>query len=264
MKVPGISLGIHIMRMHFTLISLRGCLFVSALAANGAISAAQSAADTRADEFHIKPGGIQPFTSTDTSIRPQLGRPGKQQWETGGIEPGFWLSGGGSAERPFATLYQAQLAVRELLRTKGMPEHGIRVVVHGGSYRLAQAAQFIPEDSGTPGNPVVYTAASGEKPVFSGGLPVTGWRKLETATPGLPSAAIGHVWVARAPEVGAAPLDFRQLYVNGRKAVRARTPNGDNLHHLVEWDIVNRQAIVAARRWKLSGLLHSGDIVRHI
>ena len=92
----------------------------------------------------------QPFTSSDPSVRPQLGRPGKPQWATGGIEPGFWLSTSGSAERPFATLYQAQLAVRELLRTKGMPEGGIRVVVHGGLYRLTQPLEFVPEDSGTP------------------------------------------------------------------------------------------------------------------
>jgi hypothetical protein len=234
------------MKELFNLISLRNCLFASALAASGAIGAARSVADTSGVEFHVKPGGVEPFTSSDPAVRPQLSKPGKPTWATGGIEPGFWLSSGGSAERPFATLYQAQLAVRELLRTKGMPAGGIRVIVHGGLYRLTQTEEFIPQDSGTPGNPVIYSAAPGEKPVFSGGLPVKGWTKLETAPPGLPSAAIGHVWVAPAPEAGAATLDFRQLYVNGRKAVRARSPNGDNLHHLVEWDAVNRQAIVNA------------------
>jgi hypothetical protein len=147
------------MKELFNLISLRNCLFASALAASGAIGAAQSAADTGAVEFHVKPGGVQPFTSSDPSVRPQLGKPGKPQWATGGLEPGFWLSGGGSAERPFATLYQAQLAVRELLRTKGMPEGGIRVVLHGGVYRLTQTLDFIPEDSGKPGNPVLRRPA---------------------------------------------------------------------------------------------------------
>lgn len=235
------------MKMYFMQASIGRWLFLAALAASGAVNAAQSAADTRAVEFHVKPGGVQPFTSSDPSVKPQLDRPGKPQWATGGIEPGFWLSGGGSAERPFATLFQAQLAVRELLRTKGMPEGGIRVVVHGGLYRLAQPLEFVPNDSGTPEKPVVYMAAPGEKPVFSGGVPITGWRKLQKAVAGLPPAAAGHVWVAADPEIGAAPLDFRQLYVNGRKAVRARTPNGDNLRRLVEWDIVNRQAIVDAK-----------------
>jgi hypothetical protein len=224
---------------------MRDWLLVAALATSASAAAAQSAPG--AVEFHVKPDGGQPFTSSDPSVRPQLGRPGKPQWATGGFEPGFWLSTSGSAERPFATLYQAQLAVRELLRTKGMPEGGIRVVVHGGLYRLTQPLEFVPEDSGTPDLPVVYTAAPGEKPIVSGGLPITGWRNLSAATPGLPSAAVGHVWVATAPEIGAATLDFRQLYVNGTKAVRARSPNGDDFHRMVEWDLVNRQAIVDSK-----------------
>ena len=171
---------------HFILTSLRVPLMVAALVASGVVTTAQSAADSGAVEFHVKPGRCQPFTSTDMSIRPQLGKPGKPKWATGGIQPGFWFWGGGSAERPFATLYQLKRAVRELLRTKGMPEHGIRVVVHGGLYRLTQTLQFIPEDSGKPGNPVVYTAAPGEKPVFSEGSPVAGWTKPATAAPGLP------------------------------------------------------------------------------
>ena len=238
-------------RVHFSKTAPRGCVLLAALAVIAPTGTAQTAAG--AVEFHVKPGGVGPFTSSDPSVRPQPGKPGKPQWTTGGIEPGFWLSGGGTAERPFATPYQAQLAVRELLRTKGMPEGGIRVVVHEGLYRLTEPLEFIPEDSGTPERPVVYAAAPGEKPVFSGGLPINGWRKPKTATPGLPATAIGHVWVAKDPEVGAASLDVRQLYVNGRKAVRARSPNGDNFDRLVEWDIVNRQAVVDAKNvaeWK--------------
>jgi hypothetical protein len=223
----------------------RGWLLLAALITSGSTAPAQGAPD--AVEFHVKPDGIQPFASSDPSVRPQLGKPGKPQWATGGIEPGYWLSTDGSAERPFATLYQAQLAVREFLRAKGMPDGGIKVVVHGGVYRPAQTLEFVPEDSGAPDKPVVYTAAPGEKPIVSGGLPITGWRKLTAATPGLPAAAVGNVWVAAAPEIGAATLDFRQLYVNGAKAVRARTPNGDGFHRMVEWDLVNRQAIVDSR-----------------
>ena len=87
------------MKKHFTLISLRGFLFVSALASCGAISAA----DSGAVEFHVKPGGVEPFTSTDPSVRPQLGRPGKPKWATGGMEPGYWLSGGTIASEVLLT-----------------------------------------------------------------------------------------------------------------------------------------------------------------
>ena len=222
----------------------RGAVLVAALVVS--VSAmAQNAAP--ALEFHVAPGGVQPLTSADPAVRPQLGKPGKPQWATGGISPGFWLSGTGSAEKPFAALFQAQLAVRELLRTKGMPEGGVRVVVHGGTYRLDRTLEFSPEDSGTPEKPVLYTAAPGEKPVISGGVPITGWSRLKAAAPGLPAAAMGHVWVARVPRFGAQALDFRQLYVNGTKAARARAPNGEAFHRLVQWDITNREAVVDAK-----------------
>jgi len=233
------------MQLLFREISMRGFVILATLVVSGFAIVAQDAASPV--EFHVAPIGVHPFTSSGPSFRPQLGKPGRPQWATGGIEPEFWLSGGGSAEKPFATLFQAQLAVRELLRTKGMPEGGIHVVVHGGTYRLDQTLEYSPEDSGTPEKPVVYMAAPGEKPVVSGGVLVTGWSKLKTAVPGLPSAATGHVWVAQAPQVGAETLDFRQLYVNGVKAIRARTPNGDAFHRLIQWDAANREAVVDAR-----------------
>jgi hypothetical protein len=56
---------------------MRGWLLLVALAACNGAGAAQSAAGVPAIEFHVKPGGVQPFTSSDPSIRPQLGR---QSW----------------------------------------------------------------------------------------------------------------------------------------------------------------------------------------
>jgi hypothetical protein len=57
---------------------------------------------------------------------------------------------------------------------------------------------------------VVYTAAPGEHPVLSGGLPVTGWTLSDSAR---------NLWSAPAPE-GLATL--RDLFVNGSPAVRTR------------------------------------------
>ncbi len=55
----------------------------------------------------------------------------------------------------------------------------------------------------------------GEQPVFSGGRAITGWRKGE-----------GKLWVADVPG-GRRPGKwyFQQLFVNGQRRVRARTPN---------------------------------------
>jgi hypothetical protein len=109
----------------------------------------------------------------------------------------------GTAAKPFATLERARKAVRQINR--GMKED-IVVVLRGGTYRLDQTIDFGPEDSGTGGHNVIYRAQAGETPILSGGKPVTGWRPDEKGR-----------WKAPAP-VG----DFRQLYVNGIRATRAR------------------------------------------
>src|SRR5262249_43646835 len=60
--------------------------------------------------------------------------------------------------------------------------------------------------------------------------------------PGLPAIAQRQIWIADTPKFSGRPLEIRQLWVNGQKAVRARTPNGDTLERLVAWDKTNRIA----------------------
>jgi len=109
---------------------------------------------------------------------------------------------------PFATIARARDAVRAL----SADERGrgpVRVIIRGGRYELSEPLVFLPEDSGAPGRSVSYEAYPGERPVISGGRRIDGWRET------------GAVWAARAP----AGLTFRQLFVNGRRAQRARTPD---------------------------------------
>jgi hypothetical protein len=109
----------------------------------------------------------------------------------------------GTETNPFATLDKAQQVVRTI--NKEMTGD-IVVVLLGGDYRLDRTIVFGPEDSGTKGHNVIYRAAPNERPILSGGKPVVGW------TPDSQGR-----WKAPAP-VG----DFRQLYVNGARATRAR------------------------------------------
>lgn len=76
--------------------------------------------------------------------------------------------------------------------------------LQAGTYRLSQPVVLRPEDNGTRiiGTPQGVT--------ISGGVPITGWRRK------------GRLWVADVPLWNGRPLEFRQLWVNGRKAVRAR------------------------------------------
>ncbi|MFH0983714.1 MAG: right-handed parallel beta-helix repeat-containing protein [Planctomycetota bacterium] len=115
----------------------------------------------------------------------------------------------GTKDKPFATLERARDAVRTLKKDKP-----ITVFVRGGTYYLKQPLLFGPEDSGTEKFSITYAAAPGEKPVLSGGRRITGWKKGEN-----------NLWTVELPEVKAGKWYFRQLFVNGRRAVRARSPN---------------------------------------
>lgn len=110
----------------------------------------------------------------------------------------------GTRERPLATLAGARDAIR---RMQPLSEP-VQVLILPGIYPLSEAVVFSPEDSGTAQCPVVYAASGPEKPVFTGGRRLTGLREGPDG-----------VWTATVP------FRFEQLWVNGRRAVRARTPN---------------------------------------
>jgi hypothetical protein len=108
--------------------------------------------------------------------------------------------------------------------------------VKGGKYVLQEPVFLRPEDSGTEESPTIIKAVFGETPVISGGIQVTGWKKAGRNIQGLPIIAQKQVWVVDAPLVGGDILEFRQLWVNGIKAVRARDANDENLPRITSWD----------------------------
>ncbi|MBI5091795.1 MAG: right-handed parallel beta-helix repeat-containing protein [Candidatus Hydrogenedentes bacterium] len=83
----------------------------------------------------------------------------------------------GTEAAPFASLERTQVAVRARIAS-GL-DKDLTVLVRGGTYRLAKALRFGPEDSGTAEHSVTYAAYPGEVVVVSGGRPVTGWRAGE-------------------------------------------------------------------------------------
>ena len=101
---------------------------------------------------------------------------------------------------PYA-IEKALQQAREDRRLNGAEDVCIRL--QAGTYRLNQTITVRPEDSG------IRIVADGNA-VVSGGVKITGWKKQ------------GRMYVADVPEFNGRPLEFRQLWVNGRKADRAR------------------------------------------
>jgi len=164
----------------------------------------------------------------------------------------FWVSpdgndaNPGTQSHPFASIASAQRQARELRRLNQVATNeAVRLLLRGGIYQLDNPLFFRPEDSGTTTSPTLIEAATNEQPVVSGGVRIGGWKKLNGGIPGLPEAAHGQVWEAEAPKFGGRPFEFRQIWVNDHKAIRAREPNGDALNRLVRWDKTNQEAWIS-------------------
>lgn len=125
--------------------------------------------------------------------------------------------GAGTREQPYATIARARDSVRER-KGRGIPTEPVDIIIHGGSYFLSEPIILTPQDSGTMQAPVVYRAAVGEEVVLSGGRRIGGpWTRDE-----------GSLWRTDLDASGSGPWTaFRQLFVDGRREIRARFPNVD-------------------------------------
>ncbi|RPK39507.1 right-handed parallel beta-helix repeat-containing protein [Streptomyces sp. NBC_01260] len=96
-------------------------------------------------------------------------------------------------------------AARDLARTE--TGRDVRVLLKDGTYKRDEPLRLGAADSGRNGRTITWTAAPGAHPVLSGGQDITGWHRNADGT-----------WSAGVP-AGVTP---RQLFVDGRRATRAR------------------------------------------
>jgi hypothetical protein len=90
----------------------------------------------------------------------------------------------------------------------------VTILVHQGTFALSKPVRFGPEHSGTADAPFTIAAFEAEKPVVSGGRVIRGWKRVRE-----------NLWQADVPDVREGKWYFRQLFINGQRAIRARTPN---------------------------------------
>src|SRR5574344_884274 len=123
----------------------------------------------------------------------------------------------GTKEAPFKTIQKAQQAVRAI---NSSMTGDIVVYLRDGTYVLDNTLRFNNSDGGTNGFYVRYENYTGEKPFITGGIPVPSWTLCDEAN---------DIWCAEGVDAR-----FRQLYVNGKKGIRARHPNlnSDGSHNM--------------------------------
>lgn len=101
---------------------------------------------------------------------------------------------------PDSSLTEAVRKAREMRRLGKATE--VTIFLQAGTYYLYEPLRLRPEDSGL--------TIEGKDAVISGGMKITGWKRQ------------GKMVVADVPDFNGRPVDFRQLWVNGQKAIRAR------------------------------------------
>ena len=148
------------------------------------------------------------WTQTARAVNLYVSPAGSDQWSGKLARPNSMRTDG-----PLASLAGARDAIRRLKLVISITEP-VRVIVADGTYTLTEPFVLGPQDSGTKANPISYEAAAGARPVFTGGRAITGFKRGENG-----------VWQTQIKDVAAGKWYFEQLFVNGRRAVRARTPN---------------------------------------
>ncbi len=125
------------------------------------------------------------------------------------LSPGGDDNASGTRNNPFETLERAKAEVRE--KARSMNEGTIRVILHEGVYPITQPLKFSAEDRVGKDVTIVWQAATGEQPIISGGKAFKSEGKKGEAI------SVGY----------AHGKDLFDIYVNEKRATRARTPNHD-------------------------------------
>ena len=119
---------------------------------------------------------------------------------------------------PDSSLADAVRKAREIKRTG----QATKVIIHlaPGTYFLYEPLRFRPEDSGLN--------IESNNAVISGGIQIKNWKKQ------------GKLLVADVPDFNGRPIDFRQLWINGTKGIRARDVSDfEQMHRIRSYDKKN-------------------------
>jgi hypothetical protein len=122
------------------------------------------------------------------------------------VSPNGSDSGNAGAAQPVRTMNKAIALARD-------SAGAARVVLENGRYELAEPITMTERDTEWP---LTIIAAANAKVTISGGRVITGW-KNNSHNP--------NVWTVDVSGAREGQWKFRELFVNGKRKIRARTPN---------------------------------------
>ncbi len=122
--------------------------------------------------------------------------------------------GQGTIGDPFETVEAARSAIR-VLKDNNQFTGAIDVFLREGVYEISEPITLDQRDSGEPGKPIIYRSYPGEKATIIGSEDLSvSWQQYS-----------GNIYMADVSGWIALHGDFNTLFIDGERAIRARTPN---------------------------------------
>ncbi len=118
----------------------------------------------------------------------------------------------GTQKQPIRSLPEALKRLIQLHQKQ--TQANIHVILHAGIHRIDQPLVISPKHLPTGNHQVTFKAHKGTQPIISGGISISKWKQNADGTF---SASLKHLKTEE--------LAFRELFVNGKRAQRARHPN---------------------------------------
>jgi hypothetical protein len=120
----------------------------------------------------------------------------------------------GTREKPIQSIGLAKKMAYMYLQSG--TEKKLTVWLSDGVYSITKPLIFEPLESTHSNATLLFKSLQGAKPIISGGLQISNWSQRPDG-----------LWECNLPDVGAKGV--RELFVNGKRATRARFPNKDYL-----------------------------------
>ncbi len=121
---------------------------------------------------------------------------------------------GSSPAEAFATIERALGRIDNMQDDIARAGDSVHIYLIGGVYMLKKPIIIQPATTAFSGPQVIIENYKGSEVIMTGGQKITGWKKRANG-----------VWVARLPGTKSRRWDFDQLFVNGQRRCRAKSPN---------------------------------------